>query len=211
MSLLALSDASITHLIANVNTNLLKYNKRISKCTQTFPRSLWHAKSCPVLYLFAECGIIDKKGKGVHYGLRYCGHRSGYRGHDGGDICLPCLQIRTGLGAAFEVDEVLSLKKEDGGFRLICNYGEHQAKAVVLASGMKHRKLEAAAEFEGRGVSYCAVCDGMFYKGKTVAVVGGGNTAVTEALYLSDLREGVSCTQAFRLSCRKGGHGQALQ
>ena len=58
MSLLALSDASITHLIANVNTNLLKYNKRISKCTQTFPRSLWQAKRCPVLYLFAECGII---------------------------------------------------------------------------------------------------------------------------------------------------------
>lgn len=115
----------------------------------------------------------------------------GFSEVSGLDLSESIFSQMTGLGAAFEVDEVLSVKKEDGVFRLICNYGEHQAKAVVLASGMKHRKLEAAAEFEGRGVSYCAVCDGMFYKGKTVAVVGGGNTAVTEALYLSEICEKV--------------------
>ncbi|MBO4563556.1 MAG: FAD-dependent oxidoreductase [Clostridia bacterium] len=96
-----------------------------------------------------------------------------------------------GLGAQLEVDEVKSVERTSAGFRIVCGYGEHEAKAVVIASGLKHRRLEAAAPFEGAGVSYCAVCDGMFYKGKTVAVVGGGNTAVSEALYLADICEKV--------------------
>ena len=96
-----------------------------------------------------------------------------------------------GLGAQLEVDEVKSVERTSAGFRIVCGYGEHEAKAVVIASGLKHRRLEAAAPFEGAGVSYCAVCDGMFYKGKTVAVVGGGNTAVSEALYLADVCEKV--------------------
>ena len=95
------------------------------------------------------------------------------------------------LGVALEVDEVTGVTPADGIFRIACAYGEHEAKSVVLATGLKHRRLEAAAAFEGRGVSYCAVCDGMFYKGKTVAVVGGGNTAVSEAIYLADICEKV--------------------
>ena len=95
------------------------------------------------------------------------------------------------LGVALEVDEVTSVAPSDGLFRIVCAYGEHEAKSVVLATGLKHRRLETAAAFEGRGVSYCAVCDGAFYKGKTVAVVGGGNTAVSEAIYLADICEKV--------------------
>lgn len=95
------------------------------------------------------------------------------------------------LGVNIEVDEVKSIEKTEGGFRLVCGYSSHEARAVVIATGLKHRRLEAAARFEGEGVSYCAVCDGMFYKGKTVAVVGGGNTAVSEALYLADICEKV--------------------
>ena len=96
-----------------------------------------------------------------------------------------------GLGAVLEVDEVRSVEKRDGVFRIVCGYGEHEAISVIAAAGLKHRRLDAAAGFEGEGVSYCAVCDGMFYKGKTVAVIGGGNTAVSEALYLSDICEKV--------------------
>lgn len=95
------------------------------------------------------------------------------------------------LGAALEVDEVKEIKKEDGLFRLVCAYTEVSAKSVVIATGLKHRRLEAAEHLAGQGVSYCAVCDGMFFKGKTTAVVGGGNTAVSEALYLADICEKV--------------------
>lgn len=97
----------------------------------------------------------------------------------------------TAMGAVLEVDEVKSVEKTDGGFKLICGWSQHEAKAVIIAAGLKHRKLDSAAAFEGRGVSYCAVCDGAFYKGRTVAVVGGGNTAVSEALYLADICEKV--------------------
>lgn len=95
------------------------------------------------------------------------------------------------LGAELEVDEVQKIERENGVFTLSCGYASHQAKAIVIATGLKHRRLEAVDHLAGQGVSYCAVCDGMFYKGKTVAVVGGGNTAVSEALYLSDICEKV--------------------
>lgn len=103
------------------------------------------------------------------------------------------------LGAVLEVDEVRRIEKRDGVFRLECGYSVHEARSVVLAAGLRHRRLEAAAAFEGEGVSYCAVCDGMFYKGKTVAVVGGGNTAVSEALYLADI-----CEKVFLIHRREG-------
>jgi thioredoxin reductase (NADPH) len=65
----------------------------------------------------------------------------------------------------------------------------YEAKRVILATGNEYKKLGAPGEMEyyGQGVSYCATCDGNFYKGLTVAVVGGGNTAITEALYLADI------------------------
>lgn len=69
----------------------------------------------------------------------------------------------------------------------------YQAKTVILATGAQPRELDLPKERElrGKGVSYCATCDGMFYRGKTVAVVGGGNTAVADALYLARLCEKV--------------------
>ncbi len=71
--------------------------------------------------------------------------------------------------------------------------GEYKAKAIILALGAENRKLGLYGEDKlvGRGVSYCATCDGNFFKGKTVAVVGGGNTALEDAIYLSDLAEKV--------------------
>lgn len=71
--------------------------------------------------------------------------------------------------------------------------GEYKAKAIILATGAENRKLGLYGEDKlvGKGVSYCATCDGNFYKGKTVAVVGGGNTALEDAIYLADLCEKV--------------------
>ncbi len=77
----------------------------------------------------------------------------------------------------------------DKSMILYTNDDSYKSDAVILATGTLHRKLDISgeAEFSGKGVSYCAACDGFFFKGKKVLVVGGGNTAVTEALYLQDI------------------------
>ena len=92
------------------------------------------------------------------------------------------------LGAEIEMEEVLRIEKSDE-FKVTAEDDEYLAKAVILAVGAENRKLGLPREDEltGRGVSYCATCDGAFYKGKDVAVIGGGNTALDDALYLSDL------------------------
>ena len=91
-------------------------------------------------------------------------------------------------GAELEFCEVLSV--EDGDVKkVITDGGVFEGKSIVIATGAKHRRLNLEGEerFIGDGISFCAVCDGAFYKGKTVGVVGGGNSALQEALLLSDL------------------------
>ncbi len=94
------------------------------------------------------------------------------------------------LGAKIELDEVLSIEKvEDRGFRIKTEDGEYESLAVIVATGVapRHLNLPGEAELIGRGVSFCATCDGSFFKGKDVAVIGGGNTALYDAIYLSDI------------------------
>ena len=91
-------------------------------------------------------------------------------------------------GAELEFCEVLSV--EDGeAKRVVTDGGVFEGKAVIIATGAKHRRLNLEGEerFIGDGISFCAVCDGAFYKDKVVGVVGGGNSALQEALLLSDL------------------------
>ena len=82
---------------------------------------------------------------------------------------------------------------DDGVFTVTTNKGAYEGKTVIIATGSENRKLGVPDEdrLVGRGVSYCATCDGAFFRGKTVAVVGGGNTALEDALYLSELAETV--------------------
>jgi thioredoxin reductase (NADPH) len=93
------------------------------------------------------------------------------------------------FGAEIIFAEVLSLRKEGEIFVLETTEGEHTAKAVIWAAGAEPKKLNVSGEREltGRGVSYCAVCDGAFFKGKRVAVIGGGDSAFTEGLYLLNM------------------------
>jgi thioredoxin reductase (NADPH) len=93
------------------------------------------------------------------------------------------------FGAEIIFAEVLSLRKEGRIFVLETTEGEHTAKAVIWAAGAEPKKLNVPGEREltGRGVSYCAVCDGAFFKGKRVAVIGGGDSAFTEGLYLLNM------------------------
>lgn len=92
------------------------------------------------------------------------------------------------LGVEFELEEVDSIVKNvDGTFTVRTNYGEHDANAVVIANGVSHRKMNLPKEedFVGKGISFCAVCDGAFYKGKDVYLIGDANTALQYALMLS--------------------------
>ena len=91
------------------------------------------------------------------------------------------------FGAKSEYAEVLSAELTQDVKTVITGSGEFKAKTVIIASGANPRELGLPNEKQlvGKGVHYCAHCDGRFYKGKTVVVVGGGNTAVSDALYLS--------------------------
>ena len=99
-------------------------------------------------------------------------------------------------GADVEMAEVLSIKKGET-FTVATDSGEFEGKTVIIATGAKHRMLglDREEQFVGEGISFCAVCDGAFYSGKTVAVIGGGNSALQEAILLSDLARKVYVIQ----------------
>ncbi len=90
-----------------------------------------------------------------------------------------------------EIEPVTDTRKENGRFILKTDRNEYSGKSVIIATGSEHRHLGVPGEEElyGRGVSYCSTCDGFFFKGKKVLVVGGGNTAVGDAIYL----KGIGC------------------
>ncbi|MCH8518191.1 FAD-dependent oxidoreductase [Candidatus Gracilibacteria bacterium] len=92
-------------------------------------------------------------------------------------------------GSEILTDTVTSLEKTAEGFLVKTPSKAFTSKFVILATGNTYRKLGVPGEeeFLGKGVSYCATCDGMFFKGRDIAIVGGGNTALTEALYLAEL------------------------
>lgn len=91
------------------------------------------------------------------------------------------------LGAEFVEDEVLEIKTGDGVHTVICENNTYETKGVILATGAKHAELGVPGEedFAGMGVSYCATCDGAFFKDKNTAVVGGGDVAVEDAIFLA--------------------------
>jgi len=91
------------------------------------------------------------------------------------------------FGANIETDEAMEIRKGNDYWHILSSRNEYIARAVIITTGSGLRKLgvNGEAELTGRGVSYCAVCDGAFFKDKRVAVVGGGNLALTEALFLT--------------------------
>lgn len=94
------------------------------------------------------------------------------------------------IGGEIKFETVIKVEKDK---KVYTEEGNYQAKAVIIATGASNRKLniENEEDFVGKGVSYCASCDGNFFKGKTVAVVGGGNTALEDAIYLSNIAKKV--------------------
>ena len=102
------------------------------------------------------------------------------------------------LGADVELEKVIRVEKQDGTFKV---YTEEESvfegKSVILALGVKHRTLGLPGEQEliGKGISFCAVCDGAFYAGQEVAMIGGGNSALQEALLLAEVCKKVTIVQ----------------
>ena len=102
------------------------------------------------------------------------------------------------LGADMELEAVAKVEKENGIFKVSTEEGStYEAKAVILAVGVKHRMLGLPGEQEliGKGISFCAVCDGAFYAGQETAMIGGGNSALQEALLLSEVCTKVTVVQ----------------
>jgi thioredoxin reductase (NADPH) len=102
------------------------------------------------------------------------------------------------LGAEVELEKVVSVEKREGVFFVSTEEGStFEGRSVILALGVKHRMLGLPGELEliGNGISFCAVCDGAFYTGQNVAMVGGGNSALQEALLLSEVCTKVTVVQ----------------
>ncbi|HRY60031.1 MAG TPA: thioredoxin-disulfide reductase [Patescibacteria group bacterium] len=113
---------------------------------------------------------------------------------DGTDLALKMMEQAKKFGAQIELNhEVSAIEIKDGDYLVKTSGGEFEAQAVILAFGKTPRKLdiEGADRYLGKGLSYCATCDGPFFKGKNIAVVGGGNSALGGALYLSELGQKV--------------------
>ena len=112
----------------------------------------------------------------------------------GADFAQKLTEQVEALGVALLYDEVTGFARDGESFTVHCDGGDYRGKAVVLATGAAHRHLGLPGEEElvGCGVSYCAVCDGAFYAGRDVAVVGGGDTALQDALFLANSCRGVT-------------------
>jgi len=100
-------------------------------------------------------------------------------------------------GADIELEEAISVEKNGDIFKVTTDFSEYEAKAVIIATGAKHRLLgvEGEENLVGKGISFCAVCDGAFYSGKEVMVIGGGNSALVEATLLAEICKKVTIVQ----------------
>lgn len=112
----------------------------------------------------------------------------GFNEISGNEFAEKLLEQAVNQGAEIELDTVEKIEKCENGFCIVCERAKFEAQSVIIAAGSKHRRLGLANEEEliGNGVSYCAVCDGAFFAQKNVAVIGGGNTALQEAVLLSE-------------------------
>ena len=126
-------------------------------------------------------------------------HISGY------DFATNLYEQAIELGAEIKFEKVLEIKSKDHEKKVITDSNQYDAKSIILATGAKNRTLglEKETELVGRGVSYCATCDGGFFKGKEVAINGGGSTALEEALYLSSI-----CTKVYLIHRRDSFRGE---
>ncbi|MBR2740009.1 MAG: FAD-dependent oxidoreductase [Oscillospiraceae bacterium] len=122
----------------------------------------------------------------------------GYLEMSGNEFAEKLMEQAQVQGAEIDLAEVTDVTVDDNGIKhVMTDMGEYLCKALIIASGSRHRELGVPREeeFIGKGISYCAVCDGAFYAGKHVAVIGGGNSALQEAVMLAERCSQVTVVQ----------------
>lgn len=144
-----------------------------------------YAARAELSHLVLECGLMSG---GQIINTSEVDNYPGLKGIGGFDLAMKFREHCDQCGVQFQDGKVTEVKKAEEGFLISLENGEKcAAKTVLFATGAKHRKLgvPGEAEFAGSGVSYCATCDGAFFRGKEVAVVGGGDVAIEDALFLA--------------------------
>ncbi|BDH79587.1 MAG TPA: thioredoxin-disulfide reductase [Methanothermobacter sp.] len=134
--------------------------------------------------------ILEKNiagGKGLEVPLME--NYPGYEKIQGQELIQKIKKQATKLVELKELEEVIKIKKENMKFTVETKKDTYTTRTIILATGTRHRRLKIPGEkeFLGRGVSYCATCDGPLYKGKEILVIGGGNSAVQEAIFLKQI------------------------
>ncbi|MCR4929778.1 MAG: thioredoxin-disulfide reductase [Lachnospiraceae bacterium] len=140
--------------------------------------------------------VVEREGCGGQMAQTYeVDNYPGLPGISGFDLATKMKEHAVGLGAEIIYDDIKSIKKVDEKFVLTYETGsEVETKGIIIASGATHSKLGVPGEekFAGAGVSYCATCDGAFFSQKSVAVVGGGDVAIEDAIFLSRIAKDVT-------------------
>ena len=98
------------------------------------------------------------------------------------------------IGVEVKKEEVIRIQTMENGFEMITENNEYKTKAIILATGSKKNKpnIKGIEKFEGRGVSYCAICDGFFYKNRRISVIGNGNYAISEVNELINIADNIT-------------------
>ena len=130
----------------------------------------------------------------------------GFAHVDGFELAMKMMEPLTAMGIEPTYGTVRAIGKIGHDFEVVTDGARYTARAVIVATGVGHRKLGVPGEERliGRGISFCATCDGMFFRGQEVAVVGGGNTAVQDALVLSEL-----CSRVYLIHRRDAFRAEA--
>lgn len=134
-----------------------------------------------VLEADAPGGTLNKTHKIENY--------PGYVDKDGTTLAFRMYSQIEKLGVTFKTEKVINIENENNFHKVITENNVYECKYIIIATGKIPRKLDIkdADKYNGKGVSYCTICDGTLYKGKTIAIVGGGNSAMESASYMKDI------------------------
>ena len=137
--------------------------------------------SCVLFEGEAPGGTLNKISKIENY--------PGYTDLSGSTLAFKMYSQVEALSVLIKNEKVINIKNTDSKLNIITSGGSYDASYVVIATGRVPRRLEikGSDKYEGRGISYCTLCDGALYKNKNVAIIGGGNSAMASAKYLSDI------------------------
>lgn len=141
-----------------------------------------HRANLKTLILYREEGALEKTNQIENY-YGFADGISGKKLYEAG------IQQAKNIGVELRKEEVTNIQFTEKGFNVITENSRQEAKAIILATGNKKKKpkIKGIEDFEGKGVSYCAVCDGFFYRNRSVSVIGNGNYAISEVNELINL------------------------